>query len=135
MVVSPKRVSARLCGNFPSPGTPGEGRVRAFLEHHIARLSKRALAPPSPGVPGEGERHARAALWSLLVLSIVFMTHARAADIPDDFPRFIVPDHQPQMDALRALFWQHYQRPGPFCTIWDQCAHEAVLWPATSSRQ
>jgi hypothetical protein len=71
---------------------------------------------------------------SLLLLSISAYASIRAADIPDDFPRFIVPGHQREMDALRALFWQHYQKPGPFCTIWDQWIPEAVLWPATSKR-
>src|SRR5438046_1002837 len=70
-----------------------------------------------------------------LVWLIALHAAARADDIPDDFPRFIVPGHQREMDTLRALFWQHYQRPGPFCTIWDQWIPEAVLWPATSRRE
>src|SRR4051794_39969744 len=31
---------------FPSPGTPGEGSVRAFLEHHIARMPEGADPDP-----------------------------------------------------------------------------------------
>src|SRR3954451_20091758 len=72
--------------------------------------------------------------WLVLVVATARPLVARADDIPDDFPRFLVPGHQRQMDTLRALFWQHYQRPGPFCTIWDQWIPEAVLWPATSRR-
>src|SRR5690242_9801731 len=85
---------------------------------------------PSSGVLAEGEGRARSTLLMLLV-SLTLSACVQAANIPEDFPRFIVPDHQPEMDALRALFWQHYQRPGPFCTIWDQWIPEAVLWPAT----
>src|SRR4051812_42051888 len=72
----------------------------------------------------------------LLVLATCTIVNVRADSkaMPDDFPRFIVPGHQREMDTLRALFWHHYQRPGPFCTIWDQWIPEAVLWPATSRR-
>src|SRR5690349_14436126 len=33
---------------IPSPGTPGEGRVRALLEHHIARLPEGPHPDPLP---------------------------------------------------------------------------------------
>src|SRR6185437_16495309 len=41
---------------FPSPGTPGEGRVRVFFRDE----GKFPSPQPSPGVPGEGvkARHA-----------------------------------------------------------------------------
>src|SRR5437870_4262297 len=70
----------------------------------------------------------------LLAALLICPTTAIASPIPDDFPRFIVPGNQKEMDSLRELFWMHYQRPGPFATIWDQWIPEAVLWPATSQR-
>jgi len=46
------RCSSRFrCAPVPSPGTPGEGRVRVF-----SPVRNRRPSPlPSPGVPGEGE--------------------------------------------------------------------------------
>ncbi len=41
----------------PSPGTPGEGRVRVLAE----ATGERPSPQPSPGVPGEGERATRMA--------------------------------------------------------------------------
>ncbi len=29
------------------------------------------------------------------------------AKVPDDFPRFVVPGHEKQMESLRRLFWLH----------------------------
>jgi len=41
---------------IPSPGTPGEGRVRAGLVIQMALAMGPMPSPqPSPGVPGEGE--------------------------------------------------------------------------------
>lgn len=53
-----------------------------------------------------------------------------ATDVPDDFPRFVVPGHQPQMDRLRRLFWLHYQTAGPLIPLWDEWLPMSTLWPA-----
>ena len=61
-----------------------------------------------------------------LILSLIFLwstslaaTAPAAPPIPDDFPRFVVPRHEAEMDSLRALFWLHYQPAGPLITLWD----------------
>ena len=53
-----------------------------------------------------------------------------AAPVPDDFPRFIVPGHEREMDALRAMYWLHYQPAGPIIPLWDEWMPKATLWPA-----
>jgi hypothetical protein len=40
--------------------------------------------------------------------------------VPDDFPRFLVPGHEPTMQSLRELFWLHYQPAGPLIPLWDE---------------
>jgi hypothetical protein len=53
--------------------------------------------------------------------------------IPDDFPRFIVPGHEKEMDSLRALYWKHYEPAGPLIPLWDEWMSSATLWPALGS--
>ncbi|MBN2312064.1 MAG: hypothetical protein JXR94_24005 [Candidatus Hydrogenedentes bacterium] len=52
--------------------------------------------------------------------------------IPDDFPRFLVPGHDAEMDSLRRLMWLHYPGAGPKATLWDEWLSGAALWPAES---
>ena len=58
------------------------------------------------------------------------LTFSFAASVPDDFPRFIVPGHEGEMDALRAMYWLHYQPAGPIIPLWDEWMPKATLWPA-----
>jgi hypothetical protein len=51
-------------------------------------------------------------------------------EVPDDFPRFIVPGHEREMTLLRELFWLHYQPAGPLITLWDEWMPMSTLWPA-----
>jgi hypothetical protein len=55
---------------------------------------------------------------------------APAAEVPGDFPRFIVPGQEQRMDTLRRLFWLHYQPAGPLIPLWDEWMPMASLWPA-----
>lgn len=64
--------------------------------------------------------------------SVMLPAIALPASIPDDFPRFIVPNHQPEMDSIRALFWHHYQPAGPLIALWDEWMPMSTLWPATA---
>jgi hypothetical protein len=57
----------------------------------------------------------------------------QAATVPDDFPRFVVPGHQKEMDSLRALFWNHYEPAGPLIPLWDEWMPMSTLWPARGS--
>lgn len=60
---------------------------------------------------------------------------ASAADIPEDFPRFIVPGHEQPMENLRALYWHHYPgTPAEGATLWDSWLVAPTLWPAVDSR-
>ncbi len=70
-----------------------------------------------------------------LLFPILVATPAPAAApaIPDDFPRFIVPGHEQQMESLRALFWLHYQPAGPLIPLWDEWMPMSTLWPARGS--
>src|SRR2546430_4850176 len=70
---------------------------------------------------------------ALLILLACINAGAEPRMIPDDFPRFIVPEHQKQMDSLRALYWLHYQNNGPQATLWDEWLPPATLWPAAGS--
>ena len=39
--------------------------------------------------------------------------------VPDDFPRFIVPGLQKELNELRELYWTHYERSTPTATFED----------------
>jgi len=56
-----------------------------------------------------------------------------SSPVPDDFPRFVVPDHEKQMKSLRDLFWLHYVPGGPLATLWDEWMSSPTLWPALES--
>jgi hypothetical protein len=51
----------------------------------------------------------------------------------DDFPRFIVPGYEKQMESLRRLFWLHYQPAGPLIPLWEEWMPMSTLWPARGS--
>jgi hypothetical protein len=53
-----------------------------------------------------------------------------APSVPGDFPQFIVPGHEQQMESLRRLFWLHYQPAGPLIPLWDEWMPMSTLWPA-----
>lgn len=73
-------------------------------------------------------------LTGLAVYAAVAPTQsfAQPADVavPDDFPRFVVPGKAPEMDAMRRLFWVHYQPAGPLIPLWDEWMAISTLWPA-----
>lgn len=53
-----------------------------------------------------------------------------AMTIPSDFPRFVVPGHEREMERLRELFWLHYKPAGPLIPLWDKWMPMSTLWPA-----
>src|SRR3954447_3484809 len=77
----------------------------------------------------------------LVALSIVVMPVAQALgqtlptdrDVPDDFPRFVVPGHEGEMASLRALFWLHSKGARPLAPLWDEWLPMSTLWPARGS--
>jgi hypothetical protein len=66
----------------------------------------------------------------IFVLFFVLPWSLVAATIPDDFPKFHVPGHERELEALRELFWLHYPGAGPKATLWDEWLPDASLWPA-----
>jgi hypothetical protein len=76
-------------------------------------------------------------LWATVILVQPGVSSFAAAPapalVPDDFPRFIVPGHEKEMDSLRRLFWLHYQPAGPLIPLWDEWMPMSTLWPAMGS--
>ncbi|HPO17518.1 MAG TPA: hypothetical protein PLI09_29060 [Candidatus Hydrogenedentes bacterium] len=68
-----------------------------------------------------------AAGWAALL----FITTANAASVPEDFPRFVVPGQEKELESLRTLFWRHYEPGGPLIPLWDEWMPMSTLWPAT----
>lgn len=66
------------------------------------------------------------------IAAILLGAMAGAAPVPDDFPRFVVPGHEGEMESLRALYWLHYEPAGPLIPLWDEWMPMATLWPATA---
>jgi hypothetical protein len=66
-------------------------------------------------------------LFVLLALSCVGRS---LAEVPDDFPRFIVPGKEAETASLRKLFWLHYRPARPLIPLWDEWLPNATLWPA-----
>jgi hypothetical protein len=54
-------------------------------------------------------------------------------NIPDDFPKFSVPNYQKDMDLLRELYYIHYIPAGPLATLWDEWLSGSSLWPAVGT--
>ncbi len=56
---------------------------------------------------------------------------------PADFPRYIVPGHEREMDSLRKFHWLHYahyrDRGRPMATLWDEWMSGPSLWPAVAA--
>ncbi len=77
-------------------------------------------------------------LSSIVVLATLTLHSASAAEpaapaILADFPRFVVPGHEREMESLRRLFWLHYRPAGPLIPLWDEWMPMATLWPAMGS--
>jgi hypothetical protein len=53
--------------------------------------------------------------------------------VPEDFPQFVVPGQEKPMQALRELYWLHYQPAGPLIPLWDEWMPMSTLWPARGS--
>ena len=74
-------------------------------------------------------------LFLLILLSATSAAEGQDAGlaVPEDFPRFIVPGRERQMESLRRMFWLHYQPAGPLITLWDEWMPMSTLWPARGS--
>jgi hypothetical protein len=74
-------------------------------------------------------KHLVARAAAAIIVSLLGALASIAAP-PDDFPRFIVPGHEAEMESLRNLFWLHYANAGPRITLWDEWLANSTLWPA-----
>lgn len=77
------------------------------------------------------------AILSALLLGGICGVSATAGgeeQIPEDFPRFVVPGHEAEMDSVRRLFWLHYPGSGPKATLWDDWLPAPSLWPGVESQ-
>ncbi len=74
----------------------------------------------------------------LSALCILFMYNsfqgAKSMNIPDDFPRFIVPGYEKEMNLMREMHWLHYPGVGPVATLWDEWLSAPALWPAVTTK-
>ena len=55
------------------------------------------------------------------------------APTPNDFPRYLVPGHEKEMQTVRDIYWLHYPGSGPKSTMWDEWLPMPGLWPAVDS--
>src|SRR6476660_3700056 len=86
-------------------------RVRSpFLHCPTCTPSRPTVPPPGEGALLSKQRAARAAAG--IIVSLLGALASIAAP-PDDFPQFIVPGHEAEMESLRNLFWLHYANAGP----------------------
>jgi Glycosyl hydrolase family 65, C-terminal domain len=67
---------------------------------------------------------------TVLLALLLFPYLSRTAPVPEDFPKFIVPGHEKEMESLRNLYWLHYQPAGPLIPLWDEWMPMSTLWPA-----
>ena len=75
---------------------------------------------------------------SLLDIGCVFLSanafcEPLKIDVPEDFPRLVVPGHEETMEPLRELFYLHYQSARPLATLWDEWISSPSLWPALAA--
>lgn len=75
-------------------------------------------------------------LLSLLTIQVLGLgALVRAQEpVPDDFPQFIVPGHEQEMEAMRRMMWLHYPPGGPKATLWDEWLSTPTLWPAVDTK-
>ena len=66
----------------------------------------------------------------LLSASLRAAQPGTAPAVPEDFPRFVVPGQERDMESLRRLFWLHYRPAGPLIPLWDEWMPMSTLWPA-----
>jgi hypothetical protein len=75
----------------------------------------------------------RAAICIFLFTNAIHSIAQNTATIPGDFPSFIVPGHEKEMETMRQLYWHHYPGAGPKATLWDEWLTSPSLWPAVET--
>ncbi len=73
------------------------------------------------------------AALTVLINPLSMSVGQTVTSVPDDFPCFVVPGHEGEMESLRRLFWLHYKPAGPLIPLWDEWMPMSTLWPARGS--
>ncbi len=68
-----------------------------------------------------------------LALGLLQLGLPATAQIPEDFPKFVVPGQEKAMESLRGLYYRHYAPGGPLATLWDDWLTAPTLWPAVAA--
>ncbi len=113
---------SRPCWSHGLPAHGGRGRMPARR--------------PRAGCPchtGSGQLAIPIGLLALLA-ALPALAAPAEIKVPDDFPRFVVPGREKEMDSLRRLFWLHYEPAGPLIPLWDEWMPMSTLWPAPGSK-
>jgi len=71
-------------------------------------------------------------LLAIVVVCALFAT-GTLAEVPADFPKFIVPGQEPAMQSLRELFYMHYATAQPLIPLWDEWMTTGSLWPGVAN--
>jgi len=115
-----------------STSTPAEALAVRALAQHGGWLRKEAVfTAHEPACTLSFAPHPDAAHTPVLIDRIRLW--AEPAAPPEGFPRFIVPGHDADMNALRSLFFLHYTSGRILATFNMHWMAESVLWPALES--
>jgi hypothetical protein len=108
--------------------------IHSFYDRMVVEVSEKAqrkLMNPVLARVRRTELMPRLMLASVVLLGLGGAALAATPiTIPADFPRFIVPGHEREMESLRAMYWLHYAPAGPLIPLWDEWMPMATLWPA-----
>jgi len=71
---------------------------------------------------------------SAMLKAVIYASVSHVSqEIPDDFPKFIVPEHEKEMSLIRELYYLHYVPAGPMATLWDEWLSGSSLMPAVET--
>jgi len=63
------------------------------------------------------------------------LAQSTTSNPPEDFPQFIVPGHEKEMESVRKLFWHYYETTVPLIPLWDEYLPMSTLWPAAGEKR
>ena len=68
------------------------------------------------------------------LVALILVSVVSGAPVPTEFPSFVVPGHEKEMDSLRGLYWLHYEPAGPLDPAVGRVDADGTLWPATGAQ-
>jgi hypothetical protein len=72
--------------------------------------------------------------WMSLILLLGTLSDFTRSFGQDAFPRFLVPGHEAEMEALNDLHALHHEGAFTTCTLWDSWLPHATLWASEKKR-